>query len=203
MAGMRHTPTQFGFTLIELVVVVLIIAVIAGVTITAFNNAFVDEKEETAALFEMTQIRDAILKFKRDNPSHALTATNLCSPADVSFLLTNGYDIDDVCDDIPEGVITGWNENYRLGWQGPYISKLGNPTDTSIADIEHDGTVVSETALSNVPVVNDPYNNPYYFFELDDNDAARIVSFGSDGIYDSAGTGCVTAGGDDIIVCLR
>ena len=203
MAGMRHIRSQTGFTLIELIVVVLILAVIAGVTITAFSNGFVDEKEETAALYEMTQIRDAILQFKKDNPGHTLSSVNLCSPADASFLITDGYDTDNVCDDAAEATITAWDPDYQIGWQGPYISKLGSPTATSVTDIEHDGSVNSETALNNVPVVTDPYGNPYYFFELDNNANARIVSFGPDGIYDSAGTGCVAAGGDDHVVCLR
>lgn len=206
--GMQRFYSHKGFTLIELVVVMLVIAVIAGATITAFNSGFVDDQEQTAALYEMTQIRDAILQFKQDNPSHSLTDTNLCSPADASFLLTDAYDTDNVCN-TTEATISAWDPNYRLGWQGPYMQKLGNTTATSVVNIEFDGTVNSETALANVTVLSDPYGdtgNPYYFFDLDDNDLGRIVSFGPNGIYESAANSCSdtdSSGGDDLVVCLR
>jgi prepilin-type N-terminal cleavage/methylation domain-containing protein len=202
MAGMRHISKQFGFTLLEIVVVLLILAVIAGTVITSFNQDFLEEKEETAAIFEMTQIRDAILQFKQDNPAHLLNADNLCSPADASFLLGNDYDTNNGCD-TTEATIANWNPNYRVGWNGPYIRKLGDVTATSVDDIEHNGTINSESSLSDVIVITDPYGKPYYFFELDIDANARIVSFGPDGIYDSAGTGCVAASNDDHVVCLR
>jgi prepilin-type N-terminal cleavage/methylation domain-containing protein len=207
MAGMRHTTLQFGFTLLELIVVVLVLAIIAGTVLTSFGPDFIEDQEETAALFEMTQIRDAILQFKQDNPSHVLSSVNLCSPADASFLITNNYDTDNVCD-TTEQTISPWDPDYRIGWQGPYIQKLGEPSATSIVDIEHDGTIDTETALSNITVITDPYRNPYYFFELDNNGNARIVSFGADGIYDNDTTspGCPADAsilGDDLIVCLR
>jgi prepilin-type N-terminal cleavage/methylation domain-containing protein len=203
MAGMRHTTLQSGFTLLELIVVVLVLAIIAGTVLTSFGPDFIEDQEETAALFEMTQIREAILQFKQDNPSHSLIAGNLCSPSDASFLLTNNYDTDNDCD-TTEQTISLWDPDYRLGWQGPYLQKLGDATATSVINIEHDGTIDTETALPDVSVITDPYGNPYYFFELDATDgSARVVSFGSNGIYDSAGTGCSAATNDDHIVCLR
>ncbi len=236
MASMRHTLLQSGFTIAELIVVILILAVIAGTIITSFNNGFVDEKELTAARFEMTQIRDAILKFKRDNPAHDLIDANLCSPADASFLFSQDFDNDDDCEfgentGIPDpDLIPDWDINYRIGWQGPYITKIGNPTSTSVGAIQFDGRITSGTNLSGVPVTTDPYGNPYYFFELDDDITTlvregdvepRIISFGPDGVYDglncnpaqttvTASDYCSTenlcnvpAGSDDIVVCLR
>lgn len=234
MAGMRHISIQSGFTLIELVVVVLILAVISGTVISAFNLGFVDDKEKTAAEFEMTQIRDAILQFKQDNPSHALADANLCSPADASFLFSEEFDNDGDCvfgenTGTPDpDQILAWDVNYRTGWQGPYLTKLGNPTATISGDIQFDGRITTGTDSNNVPVITDPYNNPYYFFELDDDAGTlgrqgvvepRIVSTGPDGNY--AGLNCdadetssaaadycstenlCSAPSDDIVICLR
>lgn len=229
MAGMRHNSIQSGFTLLELAVVVLVLAIIAGSVLTSFGPTFIEDKKETATLFEMTQIRNAILQFKQDNPSHILNADNLCSPADASFLLTNEYDTNNDCV-TTEATISIWDPDYRIGWQGPYLEKLGHATATSVINIEHDGSLDSELVIADISVVTDPYGNPYYFFDLDDDASSlvrngdvepRIVSFGSDGIYDglkcdpeeednSEPSYCSTLNlcnvpdnSDDYILCLR
>lgn len=205
-----HIFYSSGFTFIELIVVILILSVLAGASIAAFGPDFIEDKQQTATLYEMSQIRDAILKFKRDNPTHDLNASNLCSPADASFLFTADYSTDDVCDDAAEGTLSGWDPDYRIGWNGPYISRRGNPTRSISGAIQHDGSVTSGSAIDNVPVLTDAYDNggnPYYFFDLD-GDEARIVSFGENGSYDSAATTCDTAltnaeSTDDLVLCLR
>ncbi len=205
-----------GFTIIELVVVVLILSVIAGTVISAFGPEFIGEKQDTATRYEMTQIRDAILKFSRDNPIHVLSDANLCSPADASFLLSNEFDNDDDCE---FGENTGtpdpdefaaWDPDYNLGWNGPYLTRTANDTATISGQFEFNGSIGSGTDSTGVPVIRDAYDNggnPYFFFNLD-GDEARIVSFGENGTYDSEATTCADAltnseSTDDIVLCLR
>lgn len=233
MASMQRNYSHTGFTVLELLVVIAILAVIAGTVLTAFNSDFTSEQEETAALYEMTQIRDAILQFKQDNPSFPLDGTRFCSAADASFLINDQYDA------TPAGPTCNldtdhdaWDPNYRLGWQGPYMSKVANTLRTISVTIEFDGdTAGTGTDFTNVTVLTDPYGdtgNPYYFFDLDDDDAsaasgvaeARIVSAGPDGIYD--GPDCTITdtnvdpnpcdtdllcsaapNSDDLVLCLR
>lgn len=221
MAGMRHilrqTRRQAGFTLLEIIVVLGILVIVSGSVLTTFGPNFIEGKEQTATLYEMTQIRDAILKFKRDNPNFQLS-TNLCTPADASFLFDDEYDNDGDCERGEESgapdpdEFNTWDVNYRLGWQGPYITKVRNELADIDTDILFNGdetTPATEgTPEEGVSVLTDAHNNPYYFFDLNDNALARIVSTGTDGVYDSynhavsPGDECDPEN-DDIILCLR
>ncbi|MCG8380253.1 MAG: type II secretion system GspH family protein [Proteobacteria bacterium] len=208
---MQHIIKQTGFTLIELLVVTFILAIVGGAVVVALGPDFVEQQEQTATNYEMDQVRDAVLRFMQDNPTHDLTTTTRCTPADASFLRQDGYDND--CDNTDEGTINTWDINYRLGWRGPYMSNPGATTSDEIdTDIGFDGDETTPgtpgVLQTNVPVILDAWNQPYYFFDLNDTDVARIVSTGPDLDYDSynnavtAGSACV-AEDDDVVLCLR
>lgn len=235
MAGMRHIPKHYpkqtGFTVIELLTVVFILAIIAGSIVTALGPDFTEAQQETAAEFEMNQIGRAITAFQQDNPTFVLSER--CTPAGATFLLledkpTNPTTTPCTIDTTHAAQGTDWDPEYRLGWRGPYLTKSSN----ELADIDttiqfNGGTDGAPGTQLNVNVITDPYNNPYYFFDLDDNDSAaasgiaepRIISLGPDGIYD--GLNCTITDGpsdpdpcdtdllcnsesdsDDIILCL-
>ncbi|NOG58896.1 MAG: type II secretion system protein [Proteobacteria bacterium] len=195
---MRHTILQSGFTLLELIVVILIIATIALGIFSIYGPEFISEQEETLSLFEMKQISNAIRAFEKDNPNFNLSQR--CTPADATFLVLEDTPTDPAAapcniDTTHEDVGNGWNADYRLGWRGPYITKTGNEIADIDTTITFDGNTNGAAGTQlNENVILDPYGHAYYLFDLDDNDAAaasgiaepRIVSAGSDGIYDGA-----------------
>jgi len=102
---LNNLQSQQGFTLLELLVVVGILAVIAGSTIFANRTKTIDNAKVTAAITEMQNIRHALLQYKTDN----FEFPDQESPADFAFLLEQ-----DGLDD--------WNNDYQTGWRGPYLS---------------------------------------------------------------------------------
>ncbi len=207
MVGMRHNSKQSGFTTIELLVVVFILAIISGAVLTAIGPGFIEDQENTATRYEMTQIRDAILKFKQDNPNFLLDSSTLCTPADASFLIKAQYSSSPTTSPCTlDTAHTAWDPDYRLGWQGPYLTKVGDTQRTISGNFEFDGgTGGVGSDIEQVNVLTDPYGelgNPYFFFDLENDDLARIISFGQNEIYESELSGC-DDGGDDLVVCLR
>jgi len=111
---LNNLQSQQGFTLLELLVVVGILAVIAGSTIFANRTKTIDNAKVTAAITEMQNIRHALLQYKTDN----FEFPDQESPADFAFLLEQ-----DGLDD--------WNNDYQTGWRGPYLSS----GDSGLVDI--------------------------------------------------------------------
>ena len=166
MAGMRRINEikskykQLGFTLLEVVVVMLILAVLAGTVIASLDSGFIEENQETAALFEMTQIRDAIRKFRQDNPTFALDSSTMCTPADASFLFSDMYASSPTtspCNlDSPRDA---WDVNYRLGWRGPYLTSNGSQyvdVGSNLSDVGS-GSPISGTVRQDNVAVADPF----------------------------------------------
>ncbi|MBL1320119.1 MAG: type II secretion system protein [Methylophaga sp.] len=57
---------QLGFTLLELLVVIALLAIVAGVVITSYDGVQ-DQGRADATKFEMAELRKALLQFRRDN----------------------------------------------------------------------------------------------------------------------------------------
>jgi len=112
---LNNLQSQQGFTLLELLVVVGILAVIAGSTIFANRSQTIDNAKVTAAITEMQNIRHALLQYKTDN----FELPDQESPADFAFLFVKPTD-DNNSDG--EEDIQPWNHDYQTGWRGPYLS---------------------------------------------------------------------------------
>lgn len=128
---------QSGFTMLELMVVVAILAVIAGSAVMAFRGIDSDASIQTAKV-EMRQLGEAIdayLADLNDIPEPDTLPVTLGSwqqeieigayrhPADISFLLSNPEPLPDPSDpDAKRDNI--WSSDYRKGWRGPYIKGI-------------------------------------------------------------------------------
>ena len=94
-----------GFTLLELMIVVAILAVISGMVISTYSGQQRSNAQYQVAQHEMEQLRQAIIRFQKDN----LIAVTRTSAVDLSFLFEKGS-------------LANWNKDYQLGWRGPYMS---------------------------------------------------------------------------------
>lgn len=66
---MKHTNKKKGFTLVELVIVIAVIAILAGVMIATFSNV-VDKANKSADLQEVKSSLDArVLRLHRRGPA--------------------------------------------------------------------------------------------------------------------------------------
>jgi general secretion pathway protein G len=77
----RHRCAESGFTLIELMVVVALIAVLAGMGVAQYRNAVVRGKEAVLAE-DLFRMRDAIDQYYADKAKY---------PASLDALVSEGY----------------------------------------------------------------------------------------------------------------
>ena len=135
-----------GFTLLELLLVVAILAVLSGIAMISFQGGIRSDAKATAARFEMEQLRQSLINYKRDNavfPSRT-------SVVDLGFLFTAGDSA------------ALWNQDYQIGWRGPYMTS-GDKGVVDIGDnIQLDGTgaphVISSGVLSLQRAIPDPFS---------------------------------------------
>ena len=108
---------QRGFSLLELLIVVGIMAIVAGSLIYSNRDNILAQSKQSAVNSEMQSIRQALLRYKRDNFQFPPQE----NPADFKFLFAQ---VDDV---------TEWNSDYQSGWRGPYLGG-GDSGWVTIAD---------------------------------------------------------------------
>lgn len=121
---------QAGFTLIELMVVVALIAVLAGMGVVQYRNSVVRTKE--AVLMEdLFRMRDAIDQYYADKAKY---------PASLETLVSEGY-----LRQVPKDPITNSSETWQTS---PAEPDPGNPTaDLGIFQVKSgsDGTSLDGT----------------------------------------------------------
>ncbi len=103
-----------GFTLLEMLLVVGIMAIVAGALVVSLQSGVRTDNQVQVAKSEMEQIRRALLNYKRDNGSFPDRDT--VSPVDFTFLFDT---------------TNTWDPNYRTGKRGPYLSG----GDTGLVDV--------------------------------------------------------------------
>lgn len=114
----QHMKKQQGFTLLELLVVVSVLATLAGITAVAMDGYEQDAQEQLVKV-EMKRIASAIYRFKEDTgyfPEEGIFGSANSSEAEKSnlewlFSLPNDKNGNPVL----------WNINSAKGWHGPYL----------------------------------------------------------------------------------
>jgi prepilin-type N-terminal cleavage/methylation domain-containing protein len=145
---------QRGFTLLELLVVVGIMAIIAGSSIYASKISSIKKATDTAVMAEMHNIRKALLQYKTDNFEFPVQT----SPADFEFLFSKPTDIDG------NDVVDNWNNDYQKGWRGPYLTS-GDSGLVDIGDsLDFDGSgepyEIQNNATNRQQGIPDPFSFP-------------------------------------------
>ncbi len=199
------TATSKGFTLLELLVVISLLAVIAGFSITAYDGVKEQAKFDTA-IFEMAELRKSLLQFRRDTSEFPCRVyrlgnynpfTNTLPELDFTTGL-GGTTADDyrvwcelsnfnqedsalsMLQVFPYDRATRsdllWNQDTKRGWKGPYIS---------------------------MSKLNDPWGAPYRLYdpELDFPNSFLCENDGSDGYEDTSNLyDCLSANDPSITV---
>jgi type II secretion system protein G len=100
-----------GFTLVELLVVVIIIAILAAIAIPKFTNASLRSKESSLK-GELKMLRDAVELYKNDTGGYPLVLTDLSA----TTAPANVYN-----------PVSSANMSMVANtWKGPYVSNVDN-----------------------------------------------------------------------------
>ena len=214
--GLNVRPDNtHGFTLLELLVVLTLLIIVSGSALFMYEGLETQGRDDTVR-FEMAQMRNALLQFRRDSGSRDFPGQGIydCDDDPSADSNTINPDIDPQLPSIVASLTSvekvawcrssanfwmlfqdplakGWNRDTHRGWNGPYLRQKNPPFD-----------------FENNPAVwgiNDAYGNPYRLLDAGDTDKARIVSAGSDGVYDGLNTTtpcAVPVNSDDLVLCL-
>ena len=111
MRNLNVPLAKRGFTLVELLIVIIIIAVLAAIAIPKFANSSIRSKEDSPEEADLKLYRNAIELFKNDcgsYPSALVDVTAVAAPA-------NGKDSSGNTKAI-----------VAADWKGPYVQDLEN-----------------------------------------------------------------------------
>ncbi len=118
----KHKNSHFGFTIVELLIVVVVIAILAAITIVAFNG--IQQRAQTSAI--QSTISQAAKKLevgKIDGGTNAypadITTAGITIPAEYSYFYERTASLDDYCLVLVSAttsyIVTGSNKTPRDG----------------------------------------------------------------------------------------
>lgn len=196
-------PAQSGFTLIELLVVIFLLGIIAGAIVVSYDGVGTQAQYD-ATKYEMTEIRKALIQFRRDSGSHSFPNQNIYSCAAIppdNFPDEAGTTLAEQrawCESPANFWMlfkdpldnNSWDPDTHRGWNGPYLQRKSQ--------------LLTYLSIADVWGISDPYQSPYIFKDMSINNKARIVSIGQDNLYNGEDTTpCVPpVDTDDTVLCL-
>ena len=183
-----------GFTLLELLVVLMILVVVAGIMVALFGTTFRDSQAQ-GTLATMAQLREAIIGTPEQPGYQGDTAA---LPATLTDLFVQPPPL--VSPAQPPPYVGVYDPNTRRGWRGPYIM---NSTGNYVVNAARGFTT---DYGQNGPTMLDAWGQPIVLqVPVSDPTCARLVSAGPDGIIQTPlATAMPTKAqcGDDIVMFL-
>ncbi|MDP2683015.1 MAG: prepilin-type N-terminal cleavage/methylation domain-containing protein [Deltaproteobacteria bacterium] len=132
--GAMTMGNKQGFTLLELLLIVAILAAVAAGAISAFNNVQEDATLRLANS-EMLRIKDAILRFRQDTgympkqwPFRLVPDGSVPVPSQGAAWFNSPANFSQLYDNPLSGTghaLETWNQNTSRGWRGPYLTRGG------------------------------------------------------------------------------
>jgi len=195
----RPRPGQAGFTLLELLVVLSVLAAVAGIGVLALGGVTQDTRAELVRA-EMNQIANAIRRFRADTgywPKKGVfehdDVDKVDNPGSFSQLFVQPKD--------GAGDILPHDPASDSGWNGPYLRELDAVTVTVGENFGSDGSgLPTDGPETQVSGVGDPFERaaepPYFVWQ--DAGGAEIARLGRPYLYfiDETAkdniTGCIT-----------
>lgn len=145
MSIRSHNSAQSGFTLMEMLVVLSIMAVVAGVGVQALNG-MTNDVEDGLARTEMNTIASAIQRFHADTgywpkegPFAGDDEDNYDHPANMKQLRVAPYGDHDDESATADELILPFDTASGTGWHGPYMRELDAVT-VSVGSMNTDGS---------------------------------------------------------------
>jgi len=171
---------QNGFSLIELMIVVVILGVVVSIMIPMFSYSEKQAKDD-AVLAEMHAVQAAFIDYYNDNMPDRDGLKEFAKYG-ISALCVRTLNGSPAVDFEDGGVIRWpYDPANKLGWRGPYLMQEG----VVEVDVSDDGQKSVESGGDEIPVVKDP-NDGYYRVLLADGDQGKL-SLIYTGLSNSAG----------------
>jgi prepilin-type N-terminal cleavage/methylation domain-containing protein len=158
-AGARRRACASGFTLTELVVVIAILAILAGATIPVLNGVVASSRITTVKA-SLTYVREAIVG-KTDSPGFEADIGR--PPNSIAELLASS----------PPSGVAAFDRNTNLGWRGPYLISQGGLYP--VGDATFTNFYGNNTSGNQDPALLDPWGDPIVIQRL--TVASGIVTF--------------------------
>jgi len=136
---------QAGFTLLEMLVVVALLAIMAGLALNAYDSNGDDEIAKSLAQSEMAEIAKALRQFRRDVGNWSQAS----HPADFSPLFVFKDDNNDGVEDVFG--YPAFDKDTGRGWRGPYLERRG------MACVDVKVNIVDGDTAYSAPAVLIPY----------------------------------------------
>ena len=185
----RMSKPASGFTLVELVVVVAIIALLAGILIPVVTSQIDDAKKSRAA-GDMDVVAKAFSTFR----THTSMWPAFGNCVAVTAMTTASAELTDF------KCLYANSQNLN-GWKGPYLNQ-----GTMVANVMQVATAPTNTAAG--AGLLDPWGQPYRVYTFapsgGNGGAIMVVCRGPDGTFNSAATdvNAGTPAGDDLMVVI-